>query len=153
MAGRRRRYSCAAEQGTVKTLLVFGADLVPACGQERLDKVAQRITVVVFDTDYSEQTEYADVILPIGTAPETDGTYTNHAGRVQRARQAFQPPAEAKAGWEVLSSLRGKLGGTELISITEVFSEVTGERSRVRRPDLRKSRFARGDARVGWGKA
>ena len=100
--------------------------MVPACGQEKLDKALGDVTVIAFDTDYSGTTEYADVILPIGTAPETDGTYTNHAGRVQRGRQAFQPPAEAKAGWEVLSSLRGKLGGTELMSITEVFTEVTG---------------------------
>jgi NADH-quinone oxidoreductase subunit G len=116
----------AAEQGTVKTLLVFGADLVSACGHEKLGKALSDVNVIVFDTDYSGNTEYADVILPIGTAPETDGTYTNHAGRVQRARQAFAPPAEAKTGWEVLSSLRGKLGGTEVMSVTEVFGELAG---------------------------
>jgi NADH-quinone oxidoreductase subunit G len=117
----------AAEQGAVKALFVFGADLVSAYGQEKLDKALGDVIVIAFDTDYSGTTEYADVILPIGTAPETDGTYTNHAGRVQRGRQAFLPPAEAKTGWEVLSSLHGKFGGTELMSITEVFSELAGK--------------------------
>jgi NADH-quinone oxidoreductase subunit G len=115
----------AAGQGTVKILLVFGADLVPVYGLERLDKALSDATVIVFDTDYSGMAEYADVILPIGTAPETDGTFTNHAGRVQRVRQAFPPPAEVKTGWEVLSLLRGRLGGAELVSITEAFSELT----------------------------
>lgn len=117
----------AAEQGTVKALLVFGADLMSACGQEKLDKALGDVTVIAFDTDHSGMTEYADVILPIGTAPETDGTFTNHAGRVQRVRQIFPPPAEARTGWEALSSLQGKLGGTELLSITEVFGELAGK--------------------------
>jgi NADH-quinone oxidoreductase subunit G len=114
----------AAESGEVKVLLVFAADLSPAFSQEQLDKALGNVEVIVCDTDYSGTAQYADVLLPIGAAPETDGTYTNHAGRVQRARQAFPPPGEAKVGWEVLATLRGKLGGTEPVSITEVFGEI-----------------------------
>ncbi|MBM4257018.1 MAG: 2Fe-2S iron-sulfur cluster binding domain-containing protein [Deltaproteobacteria bacterium] len=115
----------AAEKGEVKVLLVFAADLSAAFPQDKLDKALGNAEVIVCDTDYSGTAEYADVLLPIGTAPETDGTYTNHAGRVQRARQAFPPPGEAKTGWEVLATLRGKLGGTEPVSITEVFGEIS----------------------------
>ncbi len=117
----------AAEKETVKALLVFGADLVTACGQEKLDAALGNVEVVVFDTDYSGTTEYADVVLPIGTAPETDGTFTNYAGRIQRSRQAFPPPGEAKPGWEVLSQLGAKFGGTEYISNAEVFAELANK--------------------------
>jgi len=114
----------AAEKGEVKVLFVFAADLSAAFTPDQLGKALSNVEVIVCDTDYSGIAEYADMLLPIGTAPETDGTYTNHAGRVQRARQAFPPPGEAKVGWEVLATLRGKLGGTEPVSITEVFGEL-----------------------------
>lgn len=114
----------AAEKGTIKALLVFAVDLVPACGQETVEKALENVEVLLFDTDYSGTTEYADVILPIATAPETDGTVTNYAGRVQRIRQAFPPPGEAKPGWEALTLLDSKLGGTEHLSSAEVFAEL-----------------------------
>ena len=75
-----------AEQGAIKALAVFGIDLVTAFGQEKADKALSNADIIVFDTDHTGTTEYADVLLPIGTAPETDGTFTNYAGRVQRVR-------------------------------------------------------------------
>jgi NADH-quinone oxidoreductase subunit G len=114
----------AAEKGTVKALLVGGADLVTAFGQERVEAALSNVDVIVCDTDYSDTTEYADMILPIAAAPETDGTFTNYAGRVQRVHQAFPPPGEAKPGWEVLSLLSARLGGMEYMSSSEVFAEL-----------------------------
>jgi predicted molibdopterin-dependent oxidoreductase YjgC len=114
----------AATKGTMKVLLVFGIDLVTACGRDTVERALENVEVIVFDTDYSPATEYAEVVLPIGTAPETDGTFTNYAGRVQRVRQAFSPPGEAKPGWEALSLLNGKLGGTDYVSSTEIFTEL-----------------------------
>jgi NADH-quinone oxidoreductase subunit G len=115
----------AAEQGMIKALIVFGADLVTAYGQETIDKALSDVEVIVCDTDYTGTTEYADLILPIATAAETDGTFTNYAGRVQRVRQAFPPPGEARMGWEVLAQLGARLGGTEHVSIAEVFADLT----------------------------
>jgi NADH-quinone oxidoreductase subunit G len=117
----------AAAQGTVKVLLVFAVDLVPAFGPEKLDAALSNVEVVVFDTDYSGTTEYADVVLPLGTAPETDGTVTNYAGRIQRLRQAFPPPGEARPGWEVLSQCGVKFGGTDYLSSAEVFAELANK--------------------------
>jgi NADH-quinone oxidoreductase subunit G len=117
----------AAERGEVKALLVFGVDLVTAFGQEKVDKALSNLDVGVFDTDYNGTTEYADVILPIGTAPETDGTFTNHAGRVQRIRQAFPPPGDVKPGWEALSLVGTRFGGTDYTSSSEVFIELASK--------------------------
>ena len=84
-----------------------------------------KTTVIVLDTDYNGTTEYADIVLPIAAAVETDGTCTNQAGRVQRLSQAFPPPGEAKAGWEALALLSTGLDGPDAVSITDVFSQLT----------------------------
>jgi NADH-quinone oxidoreductase subunit G len=117
----------AAAEGAVKALLVFAVDLVPAFGPEKLDAALSNVEVVVFDTDYSGTTEYVDIVLPISTAPETDGTVTNYAGWVQRLRQAFSPPGEARPGWEVLSQCGVKFGGTDYLSSAEVFAELANK--------------------------
>ncbi|MGE0827146.1 MAG: molybdopterin-dependent oxidoreductase [Candidatus Binatia bacterium] len=114
----------AAEKGTVKALVVFAADLTHEFDNKKLNAALGEVEVIVCDTDYTGTTEYADIVIPIGAPPETDGTFTNHAGRVQRIRQAFPSPGEGKPGWEVLATLSGKLGGAELVSISELFGDL-----------------------------
>jgi NADH-quinone oxidoreductase subunit G len=114
----------AAEKGEVKALIVFAADLSTAFPQEKLDAALANVQVVVCDTDYNGMSAYADALMPIGVVTETDGTFTNAAGRVQRVKQAFQPPQQAKPGWEVLAALGAKLGGFEPVSISEAFAEL-----------------------------
>ncbi|HXG21438.1 MAG TPA: molybdopterin-dependent oxidoreductase [Methylomirabilota bacterium] len=114
----------AAEKGEVKAVLVFGADLTSAFTQEKLDAALANAQVIVCDTDYNGMSAYADVVLPVGAAPETEGTFTNALGRVQRVKQAFPPPQQAKPGWEVIAILAGKLGGFEPVSISEAFAEL-----------------------------
>jgi NADH-quinone oxidoreductase subunit G len=115
----------AAEKGEVKALVLFGADLTSAFTSERLERALENVQVIVCDTDYSGMTEYADVMLPIGAAAEIDGSFTNFAGRVQRIKQAFAPPQQAKAGWEALALLGAKLGGFEPTTISEAFADLT----------------------------
>jgi predicted molibdopterin-dependent oxidoreductase YjgC len=114
----------AAEKDEVKAVLVFGADLTSAFTQEKLDAALANAQVIVCDTDYNGMSAYADVVLPVGAAPETEGTFTNALGRVQRVKQAFPPPQQAKPGWEVIAILAGKLGGFEPVSISEAFAEL-----------------------------
>jgi NADH-quinone oxidoreductase subunit G len=114
----------AAEKGEVKALVLFGADLTTAFPSDRLERALKNVQVIVCDTDYNGTMEYADIVLPIGAAPETDGSLTNHAGRVQRIKQAFPPPNQAKPGWEALALLGAKLGGFEPLSISEAFAEL-----------------------------
>jgi predicted molibdopterin-dependent oxidoreductase YjgC len=60
---------------------------------------------VVLDTDQRETAQYADVVLPVATHAESDGSFTNHAGRVQRFQAAVKPAGEARPGWLVLAEL------------------------------------------------
>lgn len=115
----------AAGEGKVKVLFILGVDIVTALGQNKVDAALDDVEVVLLDTDYTDTTEYADVVLPIGTAPETDGSCINYAGRVQRLRQAFPPPGDVKTGWEALALLSTKLDGPDATSISDVFAELT----------------------------
>lgn len=115
----------AVGQGQIKVLFVFGVDLVAALGQDAVDAALGQATVILLDTDYTDTTEYADLVLPIATAPETDGSCINYAGRIQRLRQAFPPPGEVKTGWEALALLSTQFGGPDSVSISEVFAELS----------------------------
>ena len=55
----------------------------------------------------------ADFVLPITTFAEQEGTFTNHAGRVQRFWRALDAPGAARPAWLVLGALRAELGGGE----------------------------------------
>jgi formate dehydrogenase major subunit len=104
---------------------VFGVDLVAAVGQAAVAAALGEVEVILLDTDYTDTTEYADLVLPIATAPETDGSCINYTGRLQRLRQAFPPPGEVKTGWEALALLSTKLDGPDSVSISEVFAELS----------------------------
>jgi len=53
----------------------------------------------------------AHIVLPITTHAEQEGTFTNHAGRVQRFWPALQAPGMARPAWLVLGALVGELSG------------------------------------------
>ena len=118
-----------AKEGRVKALLLFAVDLVGWLGKEKVEEALESLDLlVVLDTDHNETVLYTDVVLPIATFAETDGTFTNFARRVQRIRQAFPPPGEAKTGWEALTALHIKLGAQEqYMSSSEVFAEIAAK--------------------------
>ncbi|MCE2486621.1 MAG: molybdopterin-dependent oxidoreductase [Desulfurellaceae bacterium] len=123
--GEAEQILSAVGQGKIRVLFVFGVDLVAALGQAVVDAALGEATVILLDTDYTDTTEYADLVLPIATAPETDGSCINYAGRIQRLRQAFPPPGEVKTGWEALALLSTRLDGPDSVSISEVFAELS----------------------------
>ena len=72
--------------------------------------------LVVLDTDASETAQMANQVLPIGAYPETDGSFTNFKGRVQRLSQAFPPPGDALTGIEAIARLGHAIDGQERAS-------------------------------------
>jgi len=80
-------------------------------GRERVEPALEALDLLVLiDIQRSETALYADILLPSASFAETDGTFTNHAGRVQRVRRAFEPAGEALEGWKLLATLLEKLG-------------------------------------------
>jgi NADH-quinone oxidoreductase subunit G len=118
-----------ARSGRVRALVAFGSDLVGQLGRDRVEPALEGLEFfVMIDLRSSETSLYADALLPVGSFAETDGTFTNHAGRVQRLRQAFPPPGEAMEGWRLLSAILKALGDDAAWTGAEqIFTAMAGE--------------------------
>lgn len=109
-------------QGEIKALYLVGE--VPP-----LPELADLEFLIVQDILPSENSQYADVILPAATFVEMDGTMTNLEGRVQRLRQAVPPAGLARPGWAIVRDMARRLdeanaGHWAYGSAAEVMAEI-----------------------------
>lgn len=76
-----------------------------------LRALSQADSVVAFCA-YADETlkRVAQVLLPIGLAPEIDASFTNVDGCLQRTAAAARLPGQVRAGWRVLRALGAQLG-------------------------------------------
>ena len=95
-------------------LILMRTDLLGMMGEtEFISDFGGLDYLVVLDTDGDETAQMANQVLPIGAYPETDGSFTNFKGRVQRLSQAFPPPGEALTGIEAIARLGHALDGID----------------------------------------
>jgi NADH-quinone oxidoreductase subunit G len=69
---------------------------------------------------------YASVLLPVGTAYETSGTFVNCEGRRQSFAGAARPVGEARPAWKVLRVLGNQLGleGFDYLSSEDIRADL-----------------------------
>lgn len=83
---------------------------VVAFGGE-LDAAAVRgAALVVVGTHATGAAQAAQIVLPLQTHAEHDGTFVNYAGQVQRFQGGIAAVGEALAGWEIVDRLATALG-------------------------------------------
>ena len=100
----------AAAAGEIKMLIALRADLVRALGEpEFVRRFGSLDYLLVLDTDANETGQMANLVLPIATCFELDGSFTNFKGQVQRLCKAFDPPGEARSAVEVIDALAARL--------------------------------------------
>ena len=108
--------------------LIVVADDPPSVMPRRQDAMAAmgRIEfLVALDAFVTPTTRVAHAVLPITSFAETDGTFTNMEGRVQKLRAASNPLAEARTGWQVLAELCARFeAGASYSSVSDVLREV-----------------------------
>lgn len=98
------------EAGAVDTLVVVENDLTRRVPAARLEAALAKLKhLVVLDSIRTPLTERAGVVLPAGTAFESDGTMVNNEGRAQRFFQVF-PAAGIRESWRWLQDLARALG-------------------------------------------
>ncbi len=93
--------------GSVKGWYVMGEN--PLMSEPNLNHARQAVEQLEFyvaqDIFFNETNRYADVILPSAAFAEKEGTFTNSDRRVQRVRQAIDPPGEALPDWQIVSQI------------------------------------------------
>jgi NADH-quinone oxidoreductase subunit G len=92
----------AIRAGAVRALLVSGHDVLEQLDPAELEGLEH---VILLDTHRSALERAAHVVLPVRHAAEKSGTFTNHAGRVQRFEAAVEPAWEALSEGEVFARL------------------------------------------------
>ncbi len=66
---------------------------------------------VFLGTHGSDASGHAQVVLPITSHAEGEGTFTNYEGRVQRFWPSLEAPGMARPAWLILGALAAELSG------------------------------------------
>lgn len=91
----------AASSGEIKALYLAGP--VPELKKAKME------FLVLQDSFKSENIKMADAVLPAATFAETDGTFINNEGRIQKFGRVIKPVGEAKPDWWIISRLAQKM--------------------------------------------
>ena len=114
--------------GEIKALFVMETDLVrlAKAPDEMRSLLAKLPLLVAIASNHDDVTERAHVTLPAASFVEQDGTFVNHAGRVQRLHAAFAPLHESRPAWAILDYLAKHVRGFELgwDRASDVFAEI-----------------------------
>jgi formate dehydrogenase alpha subunit len=124
--------------------------------------------LLVQDIFLSETAREADIVLPVASFAEKEGTFTNSERLVQRVRRALSPPGGARTDLDILVDLAQRFGANwgectpseimeEIASLTPSYAGITHERledggipwpcpdrEHPGTPRLHQDRFARG---------
>ena len=125
--------------GGLDALLLLGIEpeADSAGGEATLERLATTRLVVCL-TPYVTPAikQYANVLLPIGTAYETSGTFVNCEGRHQHFAGAARPVGEARPAWKVLRVLGNQLdlAGFDYQSTEDVRAEFESRLAGVEAP-------------------
>ena len=102
----------ALESGELKTLVLFGVDPLRDFPDTEAWKnaLAKADHVIAFSTFDTATTAMADVVFPLETHAEKDGTVSHPDGRLQRVRPSASRPGDIRPNWGVLAELSLALG-------------------------------------------
>jgi len=96
--------------GGIRALLVFGDTLGAASEEETAVLLSKVPYVAQVGTNDGPVSRAAHAVLPSASFAERGGTFTNHAGRVQRFHAGFPPRGKARPPIGILTELANRLG-------------------------------------------
>jgi len=114
--------------GELTGLILFGADPIRDFPDTHAWEEALTAAdfVVSFSMHENATTAKANVVLPLETHAEKDGTVTHPDGRLQRVRPSASRPGDIRSNITVLSELASKLGlDTDIDSQPTAFAALT----------------------------
>jgi formate dehydrogenase major subunit len=102
----------AVHAGTIRGMYIMGEN--PAMSDPDVAHARQALSelemLVVQDIFLTETAYLADVILPASAFPEKTGTFTNTDRSVQLARQALDPPGDARQDLRIIVDMAREIG-------------------------------------------
>ena len=116
-----------ALNGKLKGLYLFGQDLVSLFPDRNVSAAFQKLELFVLQgTNVNLTSEISQFVLPAVVYAETQGTFTNFEGKVQRFHQALLPVGNAKADTEILTELMNALGfHRSVLNPEEIYQEMS----------------------------
>jgi predicted molibdopterin-dependent oxidoreductase YjgC len=118
----------AASTGALKMLWIVNVDLANAFHDRGLAIRALENCpfVVVHAHTLTETASMANVVLPVQTVAERDGTFTNCERRVQRFYKAFEISPEIHSDWVIFAQIAAQMGsGLPYFSPRDILREIT----------------------------
>ncbi|KJR41416.1 formate dehydrogenase subunit alpha [Candidatus Magnetoovum chiemensis] len=102
----------SAVDGQMKALYIWGED--PAQTHGNLHNIRNALSNLEFlvyqDMFMTETARFADVILPVSSFAEKDGTFTNTERRVRLLNKASEPLEGTKPDWVIFKELSNRFG-------------------------------------------
>jgi NADH-quinone oxidoreductase subunit G len=96
------------EKGAVKTLLMVGSEH-PSHDEAWL-KALSGVKVIAFASNWDPTSRQADLVLPLASFAEQDGTFVNFQARMQRVNKALKPIGARLPAVEAASLVASALG-------------------------------------------
>jgi formate dehydrogenase major subunit len=106
----------AAAAGRLKALWVVGYDILPTlANMNETRRALEKLDFVVVQDLFVNETARAvgDLVLPVASVFEKDGTFMNAERRIQRVRQAIPMPGETRTDWQVIQAVAQRMGHGE----------------------------------------
>ena len=104
--------------GEMRGLIVCGWS-AEALGERGAKAIAAAEWILFMGPRRNALLEHADLVLPDCVHVERHGTFTNHAGRVQRFWPSVSPYESSRPGWSALSAITAALTGEPAPSSAE----------------------------------
>ncbi len=116
-----------AADGKVKGLYIMGEN--PMVSDPDLGHVKKALEnldfLVVQDIFLTETAQLADVVLPVASFAEKQGTFTNTERRVLWVEKAVPAPGEARIDWEIIRDVSTRMGyKMEYNTLEDIVNEV-----------------------------
>lgn len=131
----------AAREGRLRALWIIGEDVCATDPDStRVAEALEACPLVVCQELFlSETARRADVVLPVASWLEKDGTFVNFDRRFQRVRPALEPPGGVRTDFAVVHALAAALGAdlgcrtpaealAECARLTPLFAGLSHER-------------------------
>ncbi|MBL8150049.1 MAG: molybdopterin-dependent oxidoreductase, partial [Blastocatellia bacterium] len=116
----------------IKALYLAGSNPVEQYGSEWRDALSKLSFLAVAELFMTETAQMADVVFPVNSFAEQDGTYTNSVGQVQLVRRAIEGSGQTRPDWMVINALARDMGadigakGSAAGILRDIAAEVPG---------------------------